>query len=572
MRIARLRIHKFRGFDNAEFVLSGHTVFSGEPRAGRSDLVEALRRVLDPRSTRNRVNPLDIHRSAITPGASERTEVEVVLLDLGSALEALLDDVLEAFDPSTGEQATGSTAGRAALGVRLCYRATYDFDSDSGDHWVDFPKQSLPDIRFYKKVSRVLREALPVLFVDHAEALQLRAEGALRSLLAQSDQAALDSALAGLDVGVRLATQSFSRSGVVDSGLQVIASSGPGDLFGLSAGKQIEFVADDGSLATLLRALQPAISLDSADPLPARSHGSTLISVLSAAEAVAAARARADSLTIIGDDFGDAMDASSAEHMAGLLRSTAHQCLLTTRRPEVLRAFDAEELVRFSIRAGAREAHRLPVLTSKSDRIARRLVLDQLLAAITARTVTLVEGPLDVEGYGTLARRLEQSNGAAYSFSASGIRLVSPPGSDGGISRLPEMARVAVALGFKVKAIVDNDKPGAEDPAVAQLESIVEQLVVLPDRTAVEAALIRGVTGVHLRAIVADLASSGLEQLPGPIADDEIADHVIRTKALKKSGLHSAFATLLAEAPPIASAVIAAVCSAHTGRIDIPAS
>jgi hypothetical protein len=351
----------------------------------------------------------------------------------------------------------------------------------------------------------------------------------------------------------------------------MVIDSGPKDLFQVHDSADISFLADDGSMAALLRALQPAISMGAAGALPVRSQGSTLENVLAAAEAIAAARDAQSGVVIIGDDFGDRLDASSSEHMARLIHVTAGQAILTTRRPEVVRAFDPGELVRLTNSHGERRQHRLPAVTDKTGRVNRRLVLEQLLAALSARTVVLLEGPLDVEGYGALAARLfRKTNEPHHSFPANGIRLIAPPGSDGGVTRLPAIAEIALELGFHVRAIVDNDKPGQEDPAVGVLEGMVEQLVVLPTRTAVEAALIRGVPGDQLRETVGMLEEFGMPVLPSGLGDDDIADHLISTKVIKKQGLGAAWAYALTRQPPIARAAIEAVCGEALGRINIP--
>jgi putative ATP-dependent endonuclease of the OLD family len=50
-----LTVRRFRGFEAATIVPGGHIVLVGEPGAGRSDLIEALDRVLSPDSTRGRL-------------------------------------------------------------------------------------------------------------------------------------------------------------------------------------------------------------------------------------------------------------------------------------------------------------------------------------------------------------------------------------------------------------------------------------------------------------------------------------------------------------------------------------
>lgn len=586
MKIARIRLQLFRGFESADIYLNGHTAIAGEPRSGRSDIVEALKRVLDPRSTRSRVNPLDIFRRSRSEdrvdsdGATNggetmptpRTEVEITLLDLGPELEDLLDDYLEAFDASTGQLADSSSAATSVLGMRMCYRARYDFDSDTGDHWVDSPARSDIDAEAFRKIPRADREVLPIVFLNDAPPLQIRAEGAFRALLGNSQSEELQDALSSLDDDVRDATEAFSSSPALSAGIQQILDAGAAELLGIESSDSLSFVSDDGTLATLLRVLQPAATLDDAGSLPLRSHGTTAQSMLAIAEGIAAATARPGDLVVIADDFGDQLDAPAAEHLAGLLRRASNQLILTTRRPEVVRAFDSESLLRLTRSHGSRSQHQL-AKADKHDRVNRRLILDQLLAAFTGRTVVLVEGPLDLEGYGTLASRLataKRSDSKKRSLPANGLRLVCPPGADGGITRLLGLAKVALQLGFHVKAIVDSDKPGSSDDSIDELLAVCEQVVVLPTRTAVEAALIRGVPGAKLRESVEILEAGGyMEALPDDLQDDDIASYLIRGKVLKKQGLHIAWVRALTVAPPIGAAVIEAICSSTAGRVDI---
>ena len=55
MYIKELEIVNFRGFLRLKLRPNGHVVIMGEPRSGRSDLIEALGRVLDAESLRTRV-------------------------------------------------------------------------------------------------------------------------------------------------------------------------------------------------------------------------------------------------------------------------------------------------------------------------------------------------------------------------------------------------------------------------------------------------------------------------------------------------------------------------------------
>ena len=83
--VCRLSLRRFRGYTEAEFFPRRHTVVVGEPRAGRSDLIAALRRVLDPRFG-GAPNLDDVQRPLPELTENEEmppTEVEVTLLGLG---------------------------------------------------------------------------------------------------------------------------------------------------------------------------------------------------------------------------------------------------------------------------------------------------------------------------------------------------------------------------------------------------------------------------------------------------------------------------------------------------------
>jgi hypothetical protein len=53
MVIRRLEIRGFRGFEHVVIVPTVHALVVGEPRAGRPDVIEGLRRVLSADSTRS---------------------------------------------------------------------------------------------------------------------------------------------------------------------------------------------------------------------------------------------------------------------------------------------------------------------------------------------------------------------------------------------------------------------------------------------------------------------------------------------------------------------------------------
>lgn len=151
LRITRLRAVDFRGWHQLDLRPRGHVLAIGEPRSGRSDLVEALRRVLDPRSTRSQPTTADIRQSL--PGAPGSTssvvlapyaEVEVTLADLPIDLEHEADGALEPLMADGTADLSGSASPGAPLGLRLAYRVSYDVATDSIEHRAFYPILSDP--------------------------------------------------------------------------------------------------------------------------------------------------------------------------------------------------------------------------------------------------------------------------------------------------------------------------------------------------------------------------------------------------------------------------------------------
>lgn len=579
MFVRRVRVQRFRGFQSADLRLNGHVALIGEPRAGRSDLLLALRRVLHPRSTSARVDPLDIHH----PVTDSLTEVEVTLTNLGDDLEQLLDARLELLNPESGLPATKNDECEPELGVRLCYRARYDDETDTGEHWVDWARDSDPDNDSFARARRVEREALPVAWVQSDAPLQVRVEGAFRGLMDDARPDSVREALDGLMGDVEEATETFSQSEAVSETVTEVLDAGVTALLGVDDPADVSFVAEDGSLAGLLRALRPALELGEGGMLPLTSHGSTARAVVASAEAVAAAKRASDQgLVIIADDFDDTLDASGAEHLALRIRRASSQTWISTRRADSLRAFKPEEIVRLTRSHGSREQRRLATSSDRKVRRARRDLLPHLLAACTSRTVVLLEGPHDVEGLQAVARRMVLLGHAEGDLSSRGMRLLSAPGETGGKDRLADLARLAIELGFHVRAVVDNDSPGADEDLYAELEDLTEQLIVLPERTAIERALVHGLDVPALRRAIRGVVAGyglvpsdwGLPDLADLDTTDgtTLAGAVLDRKLLKrKPGLHAPWVEALprGHVPPIAAAVLRELHDGSGGRVDL---
>lgn len=131
MQVFALHVHGFRGWPDLTMRPAGHVLVTGEPRAGRSDLIEALRRVLDPEVTRTPPGEFDVFQPGATapgntgpgPGPapeeaagavsplggndpdSRQATIEITLGALGDDLQQHFYRKLELWDRQAGQLA-----------------------------------------------------------------------------------------------------------------------------------------------------------------------------------------------------------------------------------------------------------------------------------------------------------------------------------------------------------------------------------------------------------------------------------------------------------------------------------
>ncbi|MEW2582979.1 hypothetical protein [Streptomyces virginiae] len=562
VRVTRLLISDFRGWKSLDLRPRDHVVMAGVPRSGRSDAIEALVRVLDPGAA-HPPSLSDLHQSV--PAAGERedsnpgseddseaaspepteplrasvAEVEVTLSDLDPEIEQLVDGYLEPLDVMGMASESDQADPSAPQCVRLTYRLSYDPETEALESVVYYPVRSNPETNQFVRVSAAVRRALPVITLNAGVPLQLRAGGNLRRYIEDRDPKAAAAAFEVLRDAVGDAVAVLSQDPAVTAAVDaVLAVGGTGKRLGDSAitAGDVGFFAEDGSVGALLRTLRAALRLDSAGPLTLTNHGSTVTAVLSMAEAMLLADV--PGAVVLADDFGDQLDAATAEHLASLVRNRSGQAWLSTRRPEVARAFEPGEVVRLVRHGSQRTHHQLPQVSDHKQLVAHRQLHTQLLPALTAPVVAVTEGPHDVAVLGMANRRYPPHR---LPLSAYGVRLVAAgTGADGGIDQVPRIADLAKQLGFRVIGVVDADKPSQQSTdQLDRVKKACDVVVQLPENTAIERAITAGVRLTHLAEASSLLAVFGQPDPLAPEATEQTVTNLCKT--LHKKGLHEPF-------------------------------
>lgn len=543
MRILRCNVENFRGFEAVAVVPRGHVLLVGEPRSGRSDLLAALAKVFEVDLTK--LDERDFFQGDIT----RDIHIEATVGDLGMELSQRFFDELEFWDSGTqqvipGSDELGSIPAGAETVLRLAYRGRWDEIDERGDQTIYWPKRSDPTADNLRRVRREDRRAFPFHRLPGGRPLNLAPRGLLRSALSTTEAEALARSLQEMRDGIDRLSGDLALAppviAALDATIQVLRPYLETDV---PAQNVVRFLPDEGSLSGLLRALSPALDLgDDVGFLPLSRHGSTTHAQVSMAEAIATSSH--DRAIVTVDDFADSLDTASAQRLAGLLRRACGQAWLSTRRPEIARTFEPGELIRLTRteQPGGRKVHYGSAPTSRAQRVAARELHRQILPAMTARRVIVVEGPHDAGAYSALAERREEIDGSLPP-EAYGIRIIDG-GAGGGIDQAAHLADMCRSVGFRVVSLVDYDRKEAEAALrLTALQAASDAVVRLPKGMAIEAAILDGLTDADI--VVALGVVGATYKLPLPanwetLIGDDLRKPVI--SALKSNnGIHAQF-------------------------------
>ena len=575
MLVRRLHVRNFRGFLDLPVEPDGNIVVLGPPGSGRSDLIEALGRVLDTIASRTRITTeLDFHNRDTT----HPIQITLTLADLGPSVEQLFLDHLELWDAANdhivveAETPESVDQGDYEWVLRLEYWARWLPDEERCEEWVHYPKDSDPDADFFAHARRSDIETLGfgLLRWSGGRMLELGGRSAFRRVIERADGGDFAAALDHYVSDVAQAAAQFTESSQVQAALeevveplQEVLGLDPGDPSGL-----VQFQPEGGSTSGLLRSLGPSIDLqDGVGHLPAWRHGSTRAVLFRIAESLALS-ARAEPILAI-DDLGDGLDAASAAHLAAVIRRTAGQAWVTTRLPAVAEVFEPQEVLRLDRDAsGQGRAWCGKKPKTKAEAVAAKHWHRNLLPAFSYRSVVVVEGPNDFAALHTLALRRAKEQGERLP-ATWGIALINAGmmGS-GGYQNVLKLAGTARDMGLRAIGVVDGDRDSGASQYLAANHTLADAVVRLPDQTAIEIAISGGLPDEVLRQALVDVAASA--GLPPPDNLDTLAGPDLLGAAtwfIKRNSLHSAFVEALPgdSLPPLGVALLDEAMAAAAG-------
>lgn len=500
--IRHIKIEHFRGFAAFETVLRDHVVLVGEPGAGRSDMLEAIGRVLDPDSLRQRRgSELDFANADMSADAF----IELTIVNLSPAITSALTRYLEVWDIEDDVLRSAFTRGevfdpaRHLVALRLGYRLWSD--ADQVHESIYWPKFADRVAGIYPPVRQIERDQIPFLVQRGlgTRPLDLAPRGDFRNAVAQQPAAAgfataVETFLAAVEAGASAFAADPAVSSALEEVLREVRQARRLDET-RPATDILTFLPDGGSEAGLLRTLEAAATIDGAPAnLPMSRHGASLLAAMRGG-LLAAAAGRVEGTIVVVEDFGGEIDPHLARHLAARIRIVAGQLIVSTRSGLIVEAFAPDEVLRLHATSGVRFASAGQRPRSKPQRLAARYYSRYLIPALHASAVVIVEGHTDRLGFGALADRA-RDEGILGSFDAAGVAIIEA-GTNG---QAPRLAQAAKALGIYTIVLLDNEAgdAAATDPVVANCVAVANAVVRLPPRVSVERALLKGVPDAEL--------------------------------------------------------------------------
>ena len=450
MHVKELHIQHFRGFSYLVLKPQDHVVVMGEPGAGRSDLIEALGRVLETTASRTRsTTELDFYNK----DTSKPIQITLTLGRLDEDIKQDFFDHLEFWDNNVNQLIPETEIPEIIEEdhfewvLRLGYWARWLSQEEPPEEWTYFPKGSTPESNSFTHANRRDIEKLDFSMLQWSGAsfLDLGSRGNIRRVINRAEGDDFTEAVEQYVSEVAQAAEQFSESHQVRLALESVITP-LRELLRIPATNDVsqllQFAPEGGAPSGLLRSLDPTIDIgDDTGGLPARRRGSTTATLFRVAETFALSSKTG---LIAIDDLGDGLDAASAAHLATMIRRSAGQAWVTTRVPAVAEVFEPQEVVRLGRDpSGARFACQGKQPATKVEFVTAKHWHRNLIPALSYRSVVVVEGPNDFFALHNLALRMSNEHGLPLPAARGVVIINAGAGGSGGYPSVLKLAGAA---------------------------------------------------------------------------------------------------------------------------------
>lgn len=504
MQIVQLRIENFRGIREASIVFGSHTVFIGPNNCGKTTIIEALALLLGRDRMVRTLTEHDFHGS--DPAAADRIKLVATVIgfredDAAEHPDWFREDrgVPKWWNPATGTVSPVRETKRCKLACQIGFAAFFDrtslevetaryfHDDDAiGDVFDDettvpVPGRLIRDMGFFLvPASRTWDKV--VSFGSELFRRVVAAKGAqpAASVIAERDRLRAPANPLEADPHLRP---------VVDALNAELAA-----FFHRPPVLTLRVTSTDS--AGLLEAFVPHYGPAGGSELPARRHGSGLISLQHLLLLLQFGRARA----LAGEGFFMALEEPELHvppplqhRLVSRIQALSTQTLVSTHSPTIAAMSDPTSVMVLRNDNGSLSAH--PLLSAPMARAAPNAIRklfqtnrSETIAALMNETVLVPEGRYDFDWLSLISRAVDLHQGwiaANECRFGSCVGLV--PTHDAAVqATVAELVR----LHPKVAALVDGDAEGrGYAAALEQAEAAPNVIVRWPDEWTIENAV-----------------------------------------------------------------------------------
>lgn len=492
MKVARLRIHNFRGIKEASLFFPDHVVLVGDNNVGKSTVFEAIDLVLGPdrMGRRPRIDEHDFHLGDyLTPADQPRKEVrvEAVVTALTEEQQNHFGDEIEWWNISTKDfqdaPVEGIDSPDVLASIRVTFVGYYDPEDDdfTGDtYFARSLEEGGNPVQFGKKDKqfcgflylRSLRTASRALSLEHGSLLDIILR--LKEIRPQM----WEKTIGDLNQFTVAADPELGLSGVLKS-IDVALNRYVPREWGVSPHLKVTNLTRENLRKVISAFIATGEGTHSA-PFYRQGTGTINMLVLAMLSLIAEGK---QNVIFAMEEPETAIPPYAQKRIVHEVRKLSAQSIFSSHSPYILEEFRAEEIgVLMRGTDGVLKQAGIELPPSVKPKRYRQEFRTRFCEALLSRRVLIAEGATEAGAIPAAARRLSELDPATYSsLEALGISTLDA----GGDGQIADLGALYSSLGKSVYAVCDQQAPAnqaAIEAAVTKLfmhgESDIEKLVL----------------------------------------------------------------------------------------------